>query len=331
MPLDRFRSHYGFTVVTYDPVAQKLQSYFPATTAGGVDHRMPRPGECISKRCANLPELGPTIICFNGSSPNTDTWYTGKADYNFASKQRLSFSFNYFPTTTSYVPADPLFPNDATAYSVGKTDDLTAQISHVYTISSSLLNEFRIGASRELDNYIPPSLDKNDPTTIGLEPAYGTNAPANVFPNIKIDQGAGFGGSFWAQCGGNGNIDAILGEGIYTVSDILTLIHGRHTIKVGGEFDKLYQNYTSWGDIDSGHFEFNGSVTGVPYADFLAGDVYGWYVYEADPTSAHSENRPCSPATTSRFLAPDPEPGPALADAVGLGREQQSVRQLMIQ
>ncbi len=101
-------------------------------------------------------------------------------------------------------------------------------------------------------------------------------------------------------CGCNGNIDATLGEGIYSVSDVLTLIRGKHTIKVGGEFDKLYQNYTSWGDIDSGHFEFNGSVTGIPYADFLAGNVYGWYVFEADPTSAHMKGGACSPATTSR-------------------------------
>ena len=45
----------------------------------------------------------------------------------------------------------------------------------------------------------------------------------------------------------------------------------------------IYQNYTSWGDIDSGHFEFNGSVTGIPYADFLAGDVYGWYRLRGQP------------------------------------------------
>ncbi len=280
----------GLLLSPIDPVASKLQGYFPATTAAGWITGCPGPVNVSSTVAQTCPNGGTNDYIFNGSSPNTDTWYTGKVDYNLASKQRLSFSFNYFPTTTSYVPADPLFPNDATAYEVGKTDDLTAQISHVYTISSSLLNEFRIGASRELDTYKPPSLDKNDPTTIGLEPAYGTNAPANVFPHISIDQGAGFGGSVLGAGGGNGNIDATLGEGIYTVSDIVTLIHGKHTIKVGGEFDKLYQNYTSWGDIDSGHFEFNGSVTGVPYADFLAGDVYGWYVYEADPTSAHMKS-----------------------------------------
>src|SRR5260370_11317479 len=137
---------------------------------------------------------------------------------------------------------------------------------------------------------------KNDLATFGLQPVYGTNSPANVFTNVTIDSGTvtgamGLGAGEYGRGlpgpGGNGNIDAVLGEGIYNVGDVLTLIRGKHTIKLGGEFDKYYQNYTSWGDNTSGHFEFNGGVTGIPYADFLAGDVYGWDVFEADPTSAH--------------------------------------------
>ena len=283
----------GMLLSPMDSVAAKLQTYFPAASARGWAPGCPGPvnvSATTPQTCLD-PTTGGQLLTnnftFNGTSPNTDTWYTSKVDYNLSTKQRLSFSFNYFPTTSSYVPADPLYPNDATAFEQGKTDNLTGQLSHLFTISSTMVNEFRVGASRELDKYKPPSLGKNDPATIGLEPQYGTNAPANVFPHINIDQGSGEGLTVLGGGLGNGNIDATLGEGIYTFSDVLTLIKGKHTIKVGGEFDKLYQNYTNWGDIDSGHFEFNGSVTGVPYADFLAGDIYGWYVYEADPTSAH--------------------------------------------
>jgi hypothetical protein len=284
----------GTLTGTYDPVALKLQTYFPAATAKGWLPGCPGP----VNPSATTPQTCPATnnFTFNGTSPSTNTWYTGKADYNLSTKQRLSFSFNYLPTVSSYVPADPLYPNDATAFEQGKTDNLTGQLSHIFTITPSLLNEFRVGASRELDKYKPPSLGKGDPTALGLEPTYGTNSPADVFPRITIYQGAGVGamglgagdyGHGLPGPGGNGNIDATLGEGIYNVSDVVTLIHGRHTIKVGGEYDRYYQNYTSWGDIDSGHFEFNGGVTGIPYADFLAGDVYGWYVSEANPTSAH--------------------------------------------
>ena len=271
----------GTLLGTYDPVALKLQSYFPGASAPGWISGCPGSPSC------------PTInnFVFNGTSPNTATWYTGKVDYNISDSQRLSFSFNYFPTLSSYVPADPLYPNDATSYSQGQTDNLTGQLTYIYTIGPTVLNEFRLGANRELDKYKPPSLNKNDPASLGLEPAYGTNSPANVFPKITVDNGAGVGCvALGSGCGENGNIDAVLGQGVYNVSDVLTLVRGKHTIKVGGEYDRDYQNYTNWGDSTSGEFEFDGSVTGIPYADFLAGDVYGWYVYDYDATSAHMWN-----------------------------------------
>jgi len=307
----------GNLIGTYDPVAVNLQGYFPAATARGWVPGCPGPVNVSAGTPQTCPNGGTNDFVFNGTSPNTDTWYTGKVDYNLSSRQRLSFSFNYFPTTSSYVPADPLYPNDATAFEQGKTDNLTAQLSHLFTINSQMVNEFRVGASRELDKYKPPSLGKNDPTGIGLEPPYSTNAPANVFPHISIDQGAGFGGSALGAGSGNGNIDATLGEGVYNVSDVLTLIHGKHTIKIGGEFDKYYQNYTSWGDIDSGHFEFNGSVTGIPYADFLAGDVYGWFVFEANPTSAHMKG-------SALFASDDIKVTPRLTLNLGLRWQTQS-------
>jgi hypothetical protein len=279
----------GTLLGSYDPVALKFQSYFPSTSAPGWVAGCPGPANVS----ASTPQTCPAInnYVFNGSSPNTNTWYTSKIDFNISDKQKLSFSFNYLPSFVTYVPADPLYPSDATEISQAKNYNLTGQISDVYTISPTVVNEFRFGGVRELDSYKPPSLGKNDPTTLGLEPAYGTNAPANVFPKVTIDSGAGAGCfALAAGCGENGNIDAVLGTGTYNLSDIITLVRGKHTIKVGGEYDKLYQNYTSWGDITSGNFEFNGSVTGIPYADFLSGNVYGWYVYEADATSAHSWN-----------------------------------------
>jgi len=278
----------GILQGAYSQVAQKLQKFFPASNSPGWIAGCPgpaNPGPGVTQTCQPINDY-----VFNASSPNKATWYTGRVDYNLSSAQRLSFTFNYFPTVVSFVPPDPLYPNDASAFSLGNNYNLTGQLSHVYTISPSLVNEFRVGEARELDKYIPWSFGKNDPSNLGLEPAYGTNVPgnANLFPHISIDSVTGQGGMALGAGTGNGNIDAILGDGTFNVSDVLTLIHGRHTLKFGGEYDRMYQNYTSWGDLDSGHFEFNGTVTGIPYADFLAGDVYSWHVGEAVPTSIHS-------------------------------------------
>lgn len=306
----------GVLLGSYDPVALKLQSYFPKAGASGWAAGCPGPvnvGPGVAQTC-------PTInnFTFNGSSPNTSTWYTGKLDYNISDKQKLSFSENYFPTFVTYVPPDPLYPSDATSLSQANDYNFSAQVTDVYTINPTTLNEFRIGGVREVDKYRPPSLGKNDPTTLGLEPAYGSNAPANVFPKISIDQGAGVGCiALGSGCSENGNIDAVLADGTYNASDVVTLVRGKHTIRVGGELDKNYQNYTNWGDISSGNFEFNGSVTGVPYADFLAGDVYGWYVYESDATSAHNW-------TSSVFASDDVKVTPHLTLNLGLRWQGQS-------
>ncbi len=271
----------GSLLGTMDPVALKLQSYFPAANAPGWIAGCPG-----SATCSPINNY-----VFSTSEPNTSTWYAGKVDYNISSKQKFSVSFNYYPNFVTYVAPDPLYPSDASAIAQAHNWNVTGQITDVYTISPSVLNEFRAGGMHELDSYRPPSYGKNDPATLGLEPAYGTNAPGNIFPKITIDSGAGAGCyALGAGCGENGNIDAVLGEGVYNYSDVLTLIHGRHTLKVGGEYDRDFQNYTYWGDISSGNFEFDGGVTGIPYADFLSGDVYGWYVYDYDETYAHMWN-----------------------------------------
>jgi len=282
----------GNLLGTYSQVALNMQKYFPGANAPGWIAGCPgpvSPGTGITQTCSPINNY-----VFSGTSSNKATWYTGRVDYNINSAQKLSFTFNYFPTVVSFVPPDPLYPNDASAFSQGNNYNLTGQLSHVYTITSNLLNEFRVGAARELDKYKPLSLGKNDPTSLGLEPTYGTNVPsnANVFPHVSIDSQSGSGvlegGTALGAGTGNGNIDAVLGDGTYNVADVLTLIHGRHTLKIGGEYDRSYQNYTSWGDLDSGHFEFSGAYTGIPYADFLAGDVYSWHVGETVPTSIHS-------------------------------------------
>ena len=85
----------GTLLGTYDPVALKLQSYFPGTSAKGWVAGCPGPVNVS----AGTPQTCPTInnYVFNGTSPNLATWYTGSSDYNISQKQKLSFSFNYLP------------------------------------------------------------------------------------------------------------------------------------------------------------------------------------------------------------------------------------------
>ena len=154
----------------------------------------------------------------------------------------------------------------------------------MWTISSHMVNEARVGGVREHDSYTSPTVNKGYPTTIGLQPTYGDNAPDDIFPTVTVNAGAGIGG-----IGINGGIESLLVDGSLAGSDVFTLIKGKHTIKMGGEFNKSYQNATSWAAQTSGSFVFDGLATGVPYADFLLGDVYGWFVYGSTETGGRSK------------------------------------------
>ena len=249
-----------------DPVAQNIQKLFPAP---------------------NFLQSGSNPYLNNYSavagSTTSSKWYVGKVDYTPTPKHRISGSYMLFPISLDYnVDAYCSLGFDC---SRGNNYNEDGQVTDVWTISDTMVNEARIGGVREVDKYVPPTLNKGYPTTLGLEPTYGNDAPGDIFPSITINSGGGIGGM-----GINGGVHALLADGALVESDVFTLIKGRHTIKMGGEFDKSYQNYTGWGDISSGSFVFSGVSTGVPYADFEQGDVYGWYVYEDVETGARMWN-----------------------------------------
>jgi hypothetical protein len=242
---------------SFDPVAVNIQKYFPAP---------------------NLPGLVNNYRVVQ-SNPSSSKWYVGKVDYNLSKSNRLSASYIYFPV--SLVNSIDAFCSLGFDCTKGNNYNEDGEITDTWTLSPTMINEARIGGVREVDKYIPPTFGKGYPTTIGLQPAYGTNSPADIFPNITISSGGNIGG-----VGLGGGTHADLADGALVESDVFTLIKGKHTIKIGGEFDKSYQNYTNWADVSSGNFQFNGVSTGVPYADFLLGDVYGWFVFDSAETGA---------------------------------------------
>jgi outer membrane receptor protein involved in Fe transport len=246
----------------FDPVALNIQKYFPKP---------------------NLVGSNPYVNNYRvvQSNPSTSRWYVGKLDYTPSQSQHISGTYMIYPI--SLVNSVDAFCSLGFDCTKGNNYNEDAQITDVWTINSHMVNEAHIGGVRELDKYIPPTYDKGYPTTIGLQPTYGANAPGDIFPGVTIDSGGGIGG-----IGINGGVHATLADGSLVASDVFTLIKGRHTIKMGGEYDRNYQNYTSWGDVSSGNFVFDGVSTGVPYADFLLGQVYGWYVYEYAETGARS-------------------------------------------
>lgn len=287
-----------------DGVAAAIQKYFPAPNQPGLFNNY-------------------RVVV---TTPSLSQWYAGKVDYQLNANNRLSGSILEYPISLIN-NIDALCPLgfDCTKSEGNRNQDV--QITETAALSASTLNEVRVGLVRELDRYTPPTYGKGYPAKIGLQPAYGSNAPGDIFPNVTINGGAGAG-----QVGIGGGVHAVLADGAYVASDVVTLIRGRHSVKIGGEFDKSYQNYTSWGDVSSGNFQFNGIATsnfgatdprsgqasqGVPYADFLLGQVYGWYVYDSAETGARMWNG-------AGFVQDDFKALPNLTLNIGLRYQYQS-------
>ncbi|HKV42536.1 MAG TPA: TonB-dependent receptor [Blastocatellia bacterium] len=295
-----------------DPVASAIQSLYPLPNLPGLTNNFQ------------------TVV----STPTISKWYVGKVDYQINANNRLSGSILTYPIALTF-NADAFCGLGFDCTRSNPVNRNTAfQITDTWTINATMVNEARFGHTREHDGYVPGTFGKGFPTKIGLEPAYGTNAPADIFPNLTINGGAGVG-----QIGLGGGVHADLLEGIYSGSDVLTLIHGKHTIKIGGQYDKNFQNYTNWGDVSSGNFTFSGVGTssgtsidpraagtcgsptctgsGIPYADFLLGNVEAWFVFNDEATSAKMWN-------LGGFVQDDFKAAPRLTLNLGLRYQRQS-------
>ena len=235
-----------------DSVAKAMQGYYPVPNRPGtvVD------GITTNNYFYNLPANSPGHALF---------W---RADYDITSKNRLTVTdFQSWGSSPNLgVGICPIGCNTASNSAV------TAQVSDVWTFSSNVINEFRMGVSTQNNLYIPGTLNKDYPTKLGLQ-----FAKANLFPEVNVT-----GACCWELQPGT---NAIQHQDMIEPSDVVTMIRGRHVLHFGGEFLDQRVDSTNWGNIDAGSTTFSGvytsstqgdTTTGLPYADFLLGQAQGW-------------------------------------------------------
>ena len=251
----------GNKVTKIDPVAAKIQSFWPLPN---------NPGPDTASIYNNFYE---TV-----KSYETNRWYEGKVDYQINERNRLSVSELIAPQNRPN--PDPRCPLNC--YN-GAFRDQAGQVTYTRTISSNMVNEGRVGYVREIVRESSASVGKGYPDQIGL-----VNAPADIFPTINVT------GQVSSEL--DGGINALQAQGTEQFSDFITLVKGKHVLKIGGEYDRSYQNLQNWGDISSGNFTFNGIATknpadpssnGLGYADFLFGLPQSWNVTEYTENGSH--------------------------------------------
>jgi hypothetical protein len=230
----------------FDSVAKKIQALFPPPNLSGLsnNYRYLKPGK------------------------GDATKHFGHLDYNVTAKNRLSISVtaHYPPEKTNYDPG-PVCPVNC---EYNSSEGWNAQITDVATITPSLVNEFRQSFVRQGNWFVPQSLGKGYPTTLGLQFSY-----ADVMPTVSIGGTGGPGGL------GPGT-NAVFIENTFVPSDMVTLMKGKNILHFGGELMFAEDNSTPWGSINGASVSFSGQFTtsnpsvDVGYADFLLGDVQSW-------------------------------------------------------
>jgi hypothetical protein len=138
-----------------------------------------------------------------------------------------------------------------------------AMVGNTWTLSSSLLNEFRFGYNYFFNTFGRElAFERDVVKELGI-PGVSLNPPeAWGIPAIGITGFSGFGDST---------------EGPYTInnrtfefSDNLTWIRGRHAFKAGASF--RYDMYDQVGNqFARGNFQFQNIATGYGFGDFLLG------------------------------------------------------------
>ncbi len=167
-------------------------------------------------RSASIQET--SVSAFGTQTQSLGNLFNGKegsirVDYNWNTNNRMFANFNYLRTTDTFGPCPT---NSCTRGFLDPTRGLfpTGSLSYVHTFSPTILNELRVGYLQ--NNTIDVVADAGVPA-IGFS-----------------DGTAGF-GSY------NGYPQQFK-ENIYTYSDMVSISHGNHNMKVGVDFRRNIEN-----------------------------------------------------------------------------------------
>ena len=275
----------------YDPRSTKLNS-------DGSASRTPFPGNIIprsqfsavtSKMLPFIPSptlgsLTNNIIAPLGS-PRTDQRSHGfKIDHAFSEKHHLSGMYNSTdrPSIKSPGPSRLIPVGNTTAIQNYNLQDVTTIVSRVnydWVISPTFLNHAGVGFSRFRNpnfslaynqGWVQPNGGK-----LGL-----TGLQYDNFPTVLFSQG-------YTRFG-----DDIASDNYFnttTLLDNMTWIKGKHTVKMGGEFQGHQDNYRNFGN-GAGTYNYSQLETGIPgvassgnaFASFLLGSVDSGTAYFRD-------------------------------------------------
>jgi hypothetical protein len=228
----------------FDPVAVAIQKYYKEPNISG-------------QVASNYRYLQ------TSSSPSRIT--LGRLDYDITNKNRLNFTIlvHSNPANSTLNTVDPIDTQ------VSSGEGISAQVTDLHTFNPKLVNEAHYSFVRGGNWFLPGSLKKGYPAQLGLQ-----FAKVDMFPNITIK---GIGGDNNTL---NPQTNAIYIQNAFDLSDVVTMIRGKHILHFGADLLMEQDNSTPWGNLNGASLTFTGQYTSansnIGYSDFLLGDVQQW-------------------------------------------------------
>jgi hypothetical protein len=185
-------------------------------------------------------------------SPYDTDEVLAKIDHSFSDRQRLTAS--YYETAGK----NSISPGGNISWSTENFNwrQQNVNLSDTLTLSANMVNQFWLGYTRNFGGRLnTPQISLGD-----LGSTFNIQGPA-ALPQITV---SGYFTLSQAIAG------PVAGTNFYSMRDQVSLTHGRHTLKFGGEIalDKDIQQTLL---NDYGVFSFTGTKTGNALADYLAG------------------------------------------------------------
>jgi hypothetical protein len=197
-------------------------------------------------------------VSYSRSRPQDESQYIGKVDVQLSANH--SVFGRYMFTAVKWTPPFELQSDNILVSSQGGRDNK----AHAFTVGDTMvLSNTTVNAIRFAYNYT--DIHRTHAPTGFSAPDIGIKTYSYIedYMLLAVNNG-GF------QIGGGTESEAIYKTPSYSLSDDLTVVRGAHQFGIGGSV-AYWKSLTQANVRSPGQFTFDGSITGLPLADFLTG------------------------------------------------------------
>jgi len=232
-----------------DPVARAINEFYP------------------------VPNRTPTDAFTNANNFQTNAneiqqmrQYTLKGDHRFNDKNSMFGRYSFFNhRTDNGAGGATIYPNEVVSKRDDNLKNWNAVLSDTHVISPTIVNEFRVGATRGYFPFVVRSFGGGWPQKLGLP----SIVPADTFPAINN----GLTGFNTGTAGLRGSLN-------WQFLDQVNIVRGAHSMKMGFDL-RLLQGHNLQRSSPSGAYNFAAGLTGNPLTPAGTGSAYASYLVGA--------------------------------------------------